>query len=120
MFWMLAGYDDYVRAYYKDYDHFSVYSPKVDVTGKAMQEFGGRMGAKAQACERAAAEPRLLEPRRQVPAGFVTTSKPDIVIRLNANVAEAAAETAASPLSDAGAPSPKTPRPASDGKGRTK
>lgn len=84
MFWMLAGYDDSRRAYYKDYDHFTVYSPAIDVTGNAMQEFGVRMRGEAQACDRALIEPRLLEPRRQVPAGFVTTSKPEVVVHLNA------------------------------------
>ncbi len=83
MFWMLAGYDDGARAYYKDYDHFSVYSPRVDVTGRSLQAFGEAMNTRAQACESATAEPSLLEPRRQVPDGFVTTSKPATVQRLN-------------------------------------
>lgn len=84
MFWMLAGYDDYQRAYYKDYDHFTVYTPKIDVTGRAMQEFGGRMRSQAQACEAAASESRLLEPKRAVPPGFVTTSRPEVVREINA------------------------------------
>lgn len=95
MFWMLAGYDDSRRGYYPDYDHFSVYSPKIDVSGKAMQEFGLRMNARAQACERAAAEPRLLEQRRDVPPGFVTTSKPEAVLAVNArSLAEAESDAA--------------------------
>ncbi len=84
MFWMLAGYDDAAGTYYKDYDHFSVYSPKVDVTGRTMQAFASRMQSDAQACEAARAQERLLEPKRVTPAGFVTTSKPEVVLELNA------------------------------------
>lgn len=84
MFWLLAGFDDQTHAYYKDYDHFSVYSPKVDVTGRTMQAFGERMNHEAVACRQAAQEPALLEPKRDVPAGFVTTSKPEVVQKLAA------------------------------------
>jgi mannan endo-1,4-beta-mannosidase len=83
MFWMLAGYDDYAKSYYKDYDHFSVYTPNVDVTGKTMQAFAERMQHAARACEFALAKPELLAPRRTVPSGFVTTSKPEVVIELS-------------------------------------
>jgi mannan endo-1,4-beta-mannosidase len=82
MFWMLAGYDDYAKAYYKDYDHFTVYTPKVDVTGSTMQAFARRMTNEAQVCEFAARDTRLLVPKRNVPAGFVTTSKPENVLQL--------------------------------------
>lgn len=83
MFWMLAGYDDRARAYYPDYDHFSVYSPKVDPTGKTMQRFAHQMNRNAQACRFARRDPRLREPKRWVPPGFVTTSKPERVLEIN-------------------------------------
>lgn len=106
MFWMLAGYDHDTRGYYRDYDHFTVYSPKVDVTGRTMQEFATRMGGQASACELAGAEPRLLEPRRAVPPGFVTTSRPEVVLELNRRVlAVSPAEDVAVPPSGASPPS---------------
>lgn len=88
MFWMLAGYDYERRTYYKDYDHFSVYAPQVDETGRAMQTFAAQMRGGARACERSHTEPRLLEPRRRVPSGFVTTSKPEVVRELNARATQ--------------------------------
>lgn len=82
MFWLLAGYDDRANAYYEDYDHFSVYTPTIDVTGQAMRAFAERMAHSAQVCDYANATPSLLEPKRTVPPGFVTTSKPDAVLEL--------------------------------------
>lgn len=83
MFWMLAGYDFDARAYYKDYDHFTVYNANIDVTGRAMREFSGHMRARAQACQTALRDGRLREPKRDVPRGFVTTSKPEVVLAIN-------------------------------------
>lgn len=83
MFWMLAGYDFDARSYYKDYDHFSVYSPDVDVTGESMRQFAARMRTGAQSCEVALQDGRLRQPKRDVPPGFVTTSIPDVVLAIN-------------------------------------
>lgn len=83
MFWMLAGYDHQAGAYYPDYDRFTVYAPQVDPTGKTMQRFAARMSRNATACRFAREDARLREPKRLVPPGFVTTSKPERVLEIN-------------------------------------
>lgn len=68
MFWMISGSDDY-SGRYRDYDGFTVYSPDEDPTAKMLVEYGQRMPSEAEACT----NPTSLVPRRNVPAGFVTT-----------------------------------------------
>lgn len=71
MYWMQAGYDDYEKGRYPDYDGFTVYDPDTDRTARLLQQYTRDFSQRARACQLA----RGLHPtpRRAVPAGFVTT-----------------------------------------------
>ena len=72
MYWMQAGYDDYKKQNYTDYDGFTVYDPDTDETAKLLQQFTLPYQQKSRACQLA----KGVVAKRQVPPGFVTTSAP--------------------------------------------
>lgn len=72
MFWMLAGYDDVLKKNYKDYDHFSVYSPETDPSARLLREYAQRFAKEARACQ--LARKWGVVPKRPVPTDFVTVS----------------------------------------------
>lgn len=74
MYWMQAGYDDYVKKNYKDYDHFTVYSPDTDPTAQLIQSYAQRFPTDARLCQLARRWQPV--PKRRVPEGFVTVSLP--------------------------------------------
>ncbi len=74
MYWMQAGYDDYKKGRYTDYDGFTVYDPETDETAKLLQPYTTAFAEKARACVLAQGE--NLHPKRDVPEGFATTSAP--------------------------------------------
>lgn len=74
MYWMQAGFDDTTRADYKDFDGFTIYDPDTDPSAKLLQQYTTAFPKEAQACQLAGNQ--TLIAKRQVPAGFVTTSAP--------------------------------------------
>jgi len=76
MYWMQAGYDDYRKGRYTDYDGFTVYDVKTDETAQLLRPYTTAFPTKARACE--LARQLGLTSKREVPAGFATTSaQPD-------------------------------------------
>lgn len=72
MFWMLGGYDDYIKKNYKDYDHFTVYSPDTDPSAQLLRSYAQRFPTDARVCQ--LARELNLAPKRVVPQDFVTVS----------------------------------------------
>ncbi len=70
MFWMLAAYDDYLKAPYPDYDHYTVYNGLP--TGDLLKAFAQRFGPEAPACKLAAKD----LPPTTSPTPFVTWRPP--------------------------------------------
>ncbi len=72
MYWMQAGYDDFAKKNYQDYDHFTVYSPDSDPTAKLLQSYARDFNQTARLCQLARAH--RLPAKREVPQDFVTVS----------------------------------------------
>ncbi len=73
MYWMQAGYDDYLKRDYTDFDHFTVYSTATDPTAKLIQSYAQRFQQDARVCQLAREGQPIA--KRQVPQGFVTVSQ---------------------------------------------
>jgi mannan endo-1,4-beta-mannosidase len=109
MYWMQAGYDDYLKRDYTDYDHFTVYAPETDPTARLLQDYAERFPTDAQVCQLASAMAPVA--KRQIAAGFITVSTPPsewpAVLTTPASAA-VSDET----VSEASAPAPAAPSPA--------